>query len=37
VEAQPEGGYVAPANTDTDGDGYLDGEEVENGFDPLSA
>jgi|AntRauTorckE6833_2_1112554.scaffolds.fasta_scaffold00174_3 hypothetical protein len=26
-----------PNNPDTDGDGYLDGVEVENGFDPLGA
>ena len=26
---------VDPNNPDTDGDGYTDGEEVENGFDPL--
>jgi flagellar basal body-associated protein FliL len=26
-----------PNNSDTDGDSYLDGEEVENGFNPLSA
>jgi hypothetical protein len=25
-----------PNNPDTDGDGYLDGVEVENGYDPLS-
>jgi hypothetical protein len=24
-----------PANPDTDGDGYKDGEEVENGYNPL--
>jgi hypothetical protein len=26
-----------PNNPDTDGDGYSDGEEVKNGFSPLSA
>ncbi len=26
-----------PNNPDTDGDGYLDGEEIENGFDPLGS
>jgi hypothetical protein len=26
-----------PNNPDTDGDGYKDGEEVENGYDPLAS
>jgi len=27
--------FTNPNNPDTDGDGYLDGDEVENGYDPL--
>lgn len=29
--------HTDPNNSDTDGDGYLDGEEVKNGYDPLIA